>query len=69
MLNGVTRIFKMAICRIQGFEEKQKGIYYEYDSGISPLGEGAMGRVYKGYRVEEKTFLYIKKKYLYTIIR
>ena len=45
----------MAICRIQGFEEKQKGIYYEYDSGISPLGEGAMGRVYKGYRVEEKT--------------
>lgn len=45
----------MAICRLQGFEEKQKGIYYEYDSGISPLGEGAMGRVYKGYRVEENT--------------
>ena len=45
----------MTIYRLQGFEEKQKGIYYEYDADSTPLGEGAMGRVYKGYCVNEKT--------------
>lgn len=45
----------MTIYRLQGFEEKQKGIYYEYDADSSPLGEGAMGRVYKGFCVNEKT--------------
>lgn len=45
----------MTIYRLQGFEEKQKGIYYEYDADTHPLGEGAMGRVYKGYCVNEKT--------------
>lgn len=45
----------MTIYRLQGFEEKQKGIYYEYDADSTPLGEGAMGRVYKGYCVNEKS--------------
>lgn len=38
----------MNIIKLQGFEEKENGIYYEYDAESKPLGEGAMGRVYKG---------------------
>lgn len=45
----------MTIYRLQGFEEKQKCIYYEYDADSTPLGEGAMGRVYRGYCVNEKS--------------
>lgn len=45
----------MLIKRIQGQSEKNKGIYYEYDAESTPLGEGGMGVVYHGYRVDEKT--------------
>lgn len=43
----------MATVRIQGERERQKHIYYEYDPGDLPLGEGGMGKVYKGWRVNE----------------
>lgn len=45
----------MNIIRLQGDIEKKNGIYYEYDADVKPLGEGGMGRVYKGYRVIERT--------------
>ena len=45
----------MPITRIQGPEEKLRGIYYEYDSSAKPLGEGGMAIVYKGSRVEIST--------------
>lgn len=38
---------------LQGAEEKKKGIHYEVDLD-KKLGEGGMGRVYFGYRVDEK---------------
>jgi len=40
-------ILLMAIYRIQGAKEKSSGIYYEFDSDLI-LGEGGMGKVYKG---------------------
>lgn len=45
----------MNIIRLQGEAEKLKGIYYEYDTESVPLGEGGMGRVFKGFRVVERT--------------
>ena len=45
----------MNIIRLQGDIEKRTGIYYEYDVDSTPLGEGGMGRVFKGYRVVERT--------------
>lgn len=45
----------MNIIRLQGEIEKRKGIYYEYDTDAIPLGEGGMGRVFKGFRVIERT--------------
>lgn len=45
----------MNIIKLQGFEEKERGIYYEYDADSTPLGEGAMGRVYKGVCVNHST--------------
>lgn len=45
----------MNIIRLQGSIEKRTGIYYEYDVDSTPLGEGGMGRVFKGYRVVEGT--------------
>lgn len=45
----------MNIVRLQGDIEKRKGIYYEYDADAIPLGEGGMGRVFKGFRVVERT--------------
>lgn len=45
----------MAIIRLQGPEEKLQGVYYEYDNESTPLGEGAMGRVFKGVQVIEAT--------------
>lgn len=45
----------MATIRIQGENEKQKGIYYEYDPSDAPLGEGGMGKVYKGWCCSETT--------------
>ncbi len=45
----------MNIIRLQGDAEKRNGIYYEYDVDAAPLGEGGMGRVFKGFRVVERT--------------
>lgn len=45
----------MNIIKLQGEVEKRIGIYYEYDVDSTPLGEGGMGRVFKGYRVVERT--------------
>lgn len=38
----------MAIYKIQGKAEQLAGIYYEFDAADIPLGEGGMGKVYKG---------------------
>lgn len=40
---------------LQGENEKKNGIYYEYDPFSKPLGEGGMGVVYKGLRVNVAT--------------
>lgn len=45
----------MNIIRLQGNIEKRTGIYYEYNADSTPLGEGGMGRVFKGYRVVQRT--------------
>ena len=45
----------MSLCKIQGKAEKEKGIHYEFDSEHKPLGEGGMGKVYKGRCVDERT--------------
>ena len=45
----------MSVYKIQGKTEKRKGIYYEFDSEDIPLGEGGMGKVYRGRCVDEKT--------------
>lgn len=47
----------MFIKKLQGQLEKNRGIYYEYDAESTPLGEGGMGVVYKGWRVDESTGL------------
>ena len=36
---------------LQGDDELRNGIYYEYDPFSKPIGEGGMGVVYKGFRV------------------
>ena len=43
----------MAIVRIQGENEKVLGIYYEYNPSAPPLGQGGMGKVYKGWLCNE----------------
>lgn len=45
----------MASVRIQGENERQKGIYYEYYPWDTPLGEGGMGKVYRGWLCNEST--------------
>lgn len=45
----------MNIVRIQGDAEKRLGIYYELDKDGPFLGEGGMGRVYKGFCVDMRT--------------
>lgn len=47
----------MLIKRLQGQSEKQNGIYYEYDADATPVGEGGMGVVYRGFRIDERTGL------------
>lgn len=45
----------MAIIKLQGESEKRKGIYFEVDSDIEPIGEGGTGKVYEGRCVNTKT--------------
>lgn len=45
----------MAIIKLQGEKEKRQGIYYEFDASSKPLGEGGMGKVYRGKRVNMLT--------------
>ena len=45
----------MAKIKLQGESEKSKGIYYEVDSDVEPIGEGGTGKVYEGRCVNTKT--------------
>lgn len=47
----------MSIIRLQSETERRKGVYYEFDSADTPLGEGGMGKVYKGLCCDERTGL------------
>lgn len=47
----------MLIRKLQGDIEKQRGIHYEYDADLAPVGEGGMGVVYRGFRIDERTGL------------
>lgn len=40
---------------LQGNIEKRNGCHYEFDIDSVPIGEGGMGVVYRGYKVDEKT--------------
>lgn len=42
----------MNLVYLQGENEKAQGIHYEIDTDLAPLGEGGMGIVYRGVRVE-----------------
>lgn len=44
----------MAIRKLQGQKERSEGVYYEFDTEADILGEGGMGRVYLGKRVDSK---------------
>ena len=45
----------MAMIRLQGETEKRLGIYYQLSSDERPLGEGGMGKVFRGICVNERT--------------
>lgn len=45
----------MALVKLQGEKEKQQGIFYEFDTASEPLGEGGMGKVYRGRRINVHT--------------
>ena len=42
----------MAIRKLQGQKERNEGVYYEFDTDADILGEGGMGRVYLGKRID-----------------
>ena len=44
----------MAIIKIQSEKERREGICYQFESTDAPIGEGGMGKVFKGLRVDEK---------------
>lgn len=44
----------MAIKKLQGEKERSEGVYYEFDTEADVLGEGGMGRVYLGKRIDSK---------------
>lgn len=44
----------MAIIKLQSEAEKRRGICYQFDSADLPIGEGGMGKVYKGICVDER---------------
>lgn len=41
----------MSIIKLQGEQEKREGVYYEFDNSQKPLGEGGMGKVYRGRQI------------------
>ena len=45
----------MAIKKLQGERERQEGIYYEFDTQGTLLGEGSTGYVFHGKKVTEAT--------------
>lgn len=45
----------MAIIKLQGEAERERGIYYEVDSSKDPIGEGGTGKVFEGRQVNTKT--------------
>lgn len=45
----------MRIKSIQGDKEKQGRIHYEFDMDSQPIGEGGMGVVYRGVKIDENT--------------
>ena len=55
----------MRIKRLQGEIEKRKGCYYEFDLDAKPIGEGGMGVVYHGYRIDNKGRLEVAIKILH----
>lgn len=47
----------MAIIRLKGNTAQDRNVYYEFDTDTEPLGEGGMGKVYRGRQVSEITGL------------
>lgn len=45
----------MAIIKLKGNSSHDKNIYYEFDTDTEPLGEGGMGKVYRGRQISELT--------------
>ncbi|MDD6894541.1 MAG: serine/threonine-protein kinase [Prevotellaceae bacterium] len=45
----------MAIIKLQGESEKRRGLFYEVDSDMEPIGEGGTGKVYEGRCINTKT--------------
>ena len=45
----------MAIVKLQGTEEKRRNVSYQFDTNDKPIGEGGMGRVFKGICIDETT--------------
>lgn len=45
----------MAIIRLKGNSANDEHIYYEFDTDSEPLGEGGMGKVYRGRQISELT--------------
>lgn len=47
----------MAIIKLKDNSSYNKDIYYEFDTDTEPLGEGGMGKVYRGRQISERTGL------------
>lgn len=45
----------MRIKRIQSENDKRRHIYYEFDLDSKPIGQGGMGVVYRGERIDERS--------------
>ena len=45
----------MSIITVQGEEEKRRKVRYEVDTTLPSLGEGGMGQVLRGVRIDERT--------------
>ena len=56
------------IIRLRGESEKQKGIFYEFDMNVAPIDEDRLGKVYRGFCVNERNgsrrSVAIKKLYM-----